>query len=503
MIAIAACGFAILVPKTRAWVVRRQQTKRHCCEAPPSLPQLDPIFGLDLILGLFKSLKEDRRNVSLLEQFRRHGNTFQVTTFGQAKIFTIEPQNLQSVLSTNFSSWGVEPMRLFAFEPFVGKGIMCSDGAFWEHSRALIKPTFARAQIAGLHLDAFGVHVQRLIDLIPKDGSTFDLQPLFARLALDSSTEFLFGESVQALDPDLTSLSAKSFLAAYDYGQSGVGRRIQLPQFNFLTTDSRFWKACRTAHDFVDEQVQKALLNVSKQEPKEHGGSRYILAQELLRETDNLLDIRHQLLNVFLPAHEAIGVALTNIFFNLARHPSVYAKLRRETLDAISDSMDLTFEGLKSLRYLQHVVNETFRLNPTIGTNTRMALKDTILPTGGGASGYGTSPILVRKGDVVVFGFYALHRRPAVFGDDVDIFRPERWESLRPAHWSYLPFGGGFRVCPGQQLALTEIGYCVVRMVQAFERIENRDPTMEFVEHYKITTESKNGAKVAVIPSRL
>ena len=392
-------------------------------------------------------------------------------------------------------------MRLFAFEPFVGKGIMCSDGASWEHSRALIKPTFARTQIADLHLDSFGIYVQRLIDLIPKDGSTCDLQPLFARLALDSSAEFLFGESVEALDPQLTSSSAKSFLAAYDYGQSGVGRRIQLPQFNFLTTDRRFWEACKIAHDFVDRQVQKVLLLSSQKRHNEKKPRRYVLIHELLQETGNLLDIRHQLLNVFLPAHEAIGVALTNIFFNLARHPLVYSKLRKEILNANLSPCNLTFERLKSFKYLQFVISETFRLNPTIGTNSRMALKDTILPAGGGSSGSGTSPILVRKGDIVVFGFYALHRQPKIFGDDVDIFRPERWEKLKPPHWSYLPFGGGLRVCPGQQLALTEIGYCLVRLVQAFERVENRDPVMGFVEHYKITTESKNGAKVAVIPS--
>ncbi|KAL8960511.1 MAG: hypothetical protein Q9183_005453, partial [Haloplaca sp. 2 TL-2023] len=408
-------GLIATALRIRARLEYRRQSRLHGCEAPPCLAQLDPVFGLDLILARFISIKADRRNVSLLEQFRQNGSTFQSKTLGRTTVFTIEPRNLQSVFSTNFSAWGVEPMRLFAFEPFVGKGIMCSDGASWEHSRALIKPTFARTQIADLHLDSFGVHVERLIDLIPKDGSTCDLQPLFARLALDSSTEFLFGESVEALDPQLTSSSAKSFLAAYDYGQSGVGRRIQLPQFNFLTTDRRFWEACKIAHDFVDRQIQKALLLSSQEGHSEKKPRRYVLAHELLRETGNLLDIRNQLLNIFLPAHEAIGVALTNIFFNLARHPAVYSKLRNEILDAELSPCNLTFERLKGLKYLQSVISETFRLNPTIGTNSRMALKDTILPTGGGPSGSGTSPILVRKGDIVVFGFYALHRQPKIF----------------------------------------------------------------------------------------
>ena len=58
-----------------------------------------------------------------------------------------------------------------------------------------------------------------MIQLIPRDGSTVDLQPLFARLALDSSTEFLFGDSVLSLSPNQISNDAQAFLEAYNYGK--------------------------------------------------------------------------------------------------------------------------------------------------------------------------------------------------------------------------------------------------------------------------------------------
>ena len=75
------------------------------------------------------------------------------------------------------------------------------------------------------------------------------------------------------------------------------------------------------------------------------------------------------------------------------------------------------------------------------------------------------------------------------------------WESLRPPPWSYLKFGGGPRVCPGQNLALTEVAYAIVKIVQAFKSIENRDPVLDFVEVYKITIDSGNGAKVSMVPA--
>ena len=187
--------------------------------------------------------------------FQAHGHTFQSVTLSTTAIYTIEPKNLQAVFATDFSSWGVEPMRLCAFESFVGKGIMCADGAFWEQSRALIKPTFTRAQIADLHLTAYSAHVNKLVGLLPEDGSTIDLQPLFSRLALDSSTEFPFGESVGSLSPHSVSTDARSFLEAYDYGQMVVGKRLHLPKWNFLTWDKKFWDSCSIAHDFVDGYI--------------------------------------------------------------------------------------------------------------------------------------------------------------------------------------------------------------------------------------------------------
>lgn len=67
-----------------------------------------------------------------------------------------------------------------------------------------------------------------------------------------------------------------------------------------------------------------------------------------------------------------------------------------------------------------------------------------------------------------------MHRRRDLWGEDADAFRPERWAQRRPG-WEYLPFNGGPRICIGQQLALTEAGYTLVRLLQCFRGIESLD----------------------------
>ena len=142
-------------------------------------------------------------------------------------------------------------------------------------------------------------------------------------------------------------------------------------------------------------------------------------------------------------------------------------------------------------------MTETSRLTPVVGQSARIALQDTVLPTGGGEPG--TSPVFVRKGTSIQFNFFALHRRAEVFGADAETFRPERWDGLHIGSWDFLPFIGGPRLCPAQQMALMHVRFVVARILRKFERMENRDPVFEFVERYRITSDSKNGCKVALI----
>ena len=60
--------------------------------------------------------------------------------------------------------------------PFIGKGVFSTDGAYWKHSRELIRPMFAKAQISDFA--ALDIHVNRMMARVPRDGSTVDLQGL-------------------------------------------------------------------------------------------------------------------------------------------------------------------------------------------------------------------------------------------------------------------------------------------------------------------------------------
>jgi cytochrome P450 len=128
--------------------------------------------------------------------------------------------------------------------------------------------------------------------------------------------------------------------------------------------------------------------------------------------------------------------------------------------------------------------------------NSRFANKNTVIPLGGGPDG--KSPVFIPKGRAVSYSVYAMHRRTDIYGPDAEEFKPERWETLR-AGWGYLPFNGGPRICVGQQFALTEAGYTIVRLMQTFDAVQARDGR-PWNEGLQLTMSVGNGVKVALTP---
>lgn len=104
--------------------------------------------------------------------------------------------------------------------------------------------------------------------------------------------------------------------------------------------------------------------------------------------------------------------------------------------------------------------------------NLRIALRDTTLPRGGGPSG--TQPVGILKDTTVAYSTIYLHRRADLYpahSSNPLAFDPDRWLHWQPQPGRYVPFSMGPRVCVGQQFAITEIAYTVVRILQRFENV--------------------------------
>jgi cytochrome P450 len=393
---------------------------------------------------------------------------------------------------------------------------MTTNGHMWKKSRQMINPAFARAQVS--ELSSFERHLEKMIEKLPKDGGTVDMQPLCKQLFLDRSTEFVFGKSANSLSPETDSPIARRLPGIFDEALIGMFTRFMMGKFSFLAGSKKKYLAqCKAVHDvidgFIDEEIelQKKFEGAGKADTKSSNLYSYVLLKELVRTTDDRRVIRNELMNVFFPARDTAAILLSNVLFLLARHPEKWDKLRAEVL-GIGDQK-LTFELLKSMKYMQAVMNESKSKSPPIsfqGTDI-VVLKRYICtlrravvrkpashpPHGGGPSGQ--ESILLQTGDQVRMSFAPLHVDPEIWGKDANDFRPERWEYLKQS-WNFIPFMGGRRICPAQQNVLTDVAYIMVRLMQRYKALENRDECYEYVDKIVFTRESRNGAKVGFIP---
>lgn len=102
-----------------------------------------------------------------------------------------------------------------------------------------------------------------------------------------------------------------------------------------------------------------------------------------------------------------------------------------------------------------------------------------------------------------MFSQYITSRKKCLFGDDADCFRPERWEigELARIGWAYFPFSGGPRKCLGEEFALMEVYYTIVRLLQTFDVIKLPDgdvvePVGSERQHLTLVLSSADGCRV-------
>ena len=193
-------------------------------------------------------------------------------------------------------------MRRLVFGPLLGNGIFTQDGKSWERSRALLRPAF---QNRDLVLAEVVQAADSLIQLIPK-AATVDLQPLFFRYTLDTTSYLLFGRRLGALESSIDE-AVSSFAAAFDEGQDYLARRGRLGGLYWLIDSINFRRRCRQVHKHVDEQIHNALQNqdASDNQPA------YTILGALVEQTRDLQVLREQCLNVLLAGRDTTACLLS------------------------------------------------------------------------------------------------------------------------------------------------------------------------------------------------
>ncbi|KAI0802142.1 cytochrome P450 [Xylaria sp. FL0064] len=174
-------------------------------------------------------------------------------------------------------------------------------------------------------------------------------------------------------------------------------------------------------------------------------------------------------LSLLLPAGTETSVMMMRgTLLLLMSSPKVYWKLKQEIKDGIATgriSSPATNEEARSLEYMQAVVQEGLRLMVPINFGFAKRVPE---------SGDTICGKYIPGGTDVYPNYRCLMRRQDVFGEDADLFRPERWLGGGPnvAYMSKvvdLAFGGGRFTCLGKPLATIEMNKIFIELFRNFD----------------------------------
>ncbi|RDW58872.1 hypothetical protein BP6252_13348 [Coleophoma cylindrospora] len=483
-------GLALFILyKLTGKVSEQSKAKLRGCRPPRSRPSWDPLFGIDLFLNDSKLRSANNLMPGEASYFKElDTHTLKSATLGGTFFLTKHPENIKTTMSTKASQWGIGPIRSEAMGAFCGQGFLTTDGPVWDHSRSMLVPSFAKQNVADL--SAFGGLVDQLMAKIPKDGSTFDLQPLITTMFIDSSQQFLVGQAPGVFGGQGATdapLDSQTYLSAFNASLMGMGLRIITGSFRFLVPKSMTIVHWQKVWGYVDFYVSRSL---EKKSPAAEARQRSLL-ESVASQTSDPHEIRNQVLQGMLAAQDTTPTLISNTIFLLARYPQVWNRLR-QVLGELGPSPSA--DALRGVPLLRDVLRESLRLYPVFARMDRAALVDTTLPVGGGSDN--SSPIFVPRGTKVMCQFYALHRNPDVFGADVETFNPDRWANINPGAWEYMPFGGGQRACLGQNKALNEASYVIWRLAREVKMLQSRDDK-DYAGQLMLIVKNANGCKIA------
>lgn len=398
---------------------------------------------------------------------------------GQRYIITRDPEHVKAVLAGQFAHFGKGQEFHELWSPFLGDSIFTTDGTLWHDSRSMIRPMFVKDRVSDLVVfERWSAALVRQIELQRRglvgvgkekyvsgggDGNgVVDIQSLFYRMTLDITTDFLLGAAVDSL-----ANPRDEFAEAFNEVQRIQMYLTMLGPFKGVVPRRRYRAGIRAIDRFVMPYIEAALaLPAAELEKRTSASSSdFTFLHSVARHTRDPKALRDQIVAVLLAGRDTTAATLSWAFYELSRYPAKVARLRAEILDSVGPAPATpTYDNLKNMPYLRHVLNETLRLYPAVPYNLRVALEDTAMPSRDGQG----PPIAVLKDDVVVYSTLSMQRRRNLYPKSQDagghfadpaVFEPERWEKWTPKPWTYVPFNGGPRICVGQNFALTEMAY--------------------------------------------
>ena len=364
------------------------------------------------------------------------------------------PDLIEHVLVTNQRNYSKNTVQYNTLAKITGRGLLTSDGRFWRRQRRMIQPAFHRQKVLGWGETMIRATQAMLAnwEKAAQANQPLDIDEEMMAVTLNVVGEALLGLDLQADAGQLT----HAVLTMLDYVVYRSQQLVALPLMVPTPRNRRVRDGLQLLDNLIDQAIRDHEQGKANPDT--------ILSQMITavdRETNERMnrdELRDEVITLLVAGHETAASGLTWLFYLLSQNPNVEAELLAE-IDGVLNGRPPTTDDLPNLPTVQRVIAEALRLYPPAWVITRRAIEaDTLLGEA------------IPANALIIMSPYTLQRHPA-FWDNPDQFDPNHFtpeaEQTRP-RYAYFPFGGGARLCIGDQFAKVEMGLVVTAVLQKY-----------------------------------
>ena len=198
-----------------------------------------------------------------------------------------------------------------------------------------------------------------------------------------------------------------------------------------------------------------------------------------------------------LDAYESTSITMSFLCFQLALHPEIQMKVRFEINSALTKfGGELCYEVLNELNYLEQVLNESIRINPTIPIISRVCTQECYLSGNDGLS------YKVKPGDITVISLYGIHMDPK-YWIEPEKFDPERFNEEQKrirSKFVFLPFGEGPKMCAGRRMAIIQIKVAIIQLLKDYYLELSPKTRLPLKRDTRFSTSAEGGLWIYIKP---